>query len=276
MAQAKGLLGDVGSTGSTSRYSGFVWLGKPLTKANPRRDHSEAGSAASGYRPVNADNAMTLPLRWRDTSKASNKKQMDRLLRLVSEATGQPADLETALEVWQKAVQRASEMWTATLGGKKGKPTTPWQEIEKAARDRRAGLSNSLSGAGPKGPRTTKTRSISELSDGDAWSVINRTVTELLGRAASSSEVQEFAHRANRIAANNPTTTTTTTKYDAEGNPISERSRTKQGAGAGDYELAARNQANSDPEAGAYQAAAIYYPKLLETLGSMANLQNPA
>lgn len=226
------------------------------------------GKVPVGRKGTSFDAVLNLPYRW-----VNDKKKMNKLLTAVSAATGKPVtDFFEALEVWQVAVKTANQSWIGTNGGKNGAPLSPWDALGLMSRTP-GGYGNSLA---KTGPRTTTSRSVNEISDGDAWSVVNRAVTELLGRAASTSELQEFASRANRIAANNPTITRTTTKYDAQGRPVSESSKTQQGASAGDYELAARNMANRDPEAGAYQAAATYYPKLLETLGSMANLRNPA
>lgn len=260
MAQQMGLLGAGDST--ENKYKGLVWLGKPATKADPRKDPYEKGSANQGFRPSNAELALTLPYRWRDTKDPANRKRMERLMRAVSNATGQPVkDFDTALEVWQKAVEASSASWQATLGGTKGRPTTPWDELAKAGRDRQAGISNSLAGNMSK---TTTHKSIQEVSDGEAWKQINDVVTSLMGRAAKDSEVREFAHRANQIAASNPSITTTTT--DAYGN---QTSKTTGGFSGADLEKAARKEAWDDPETGAFQAAGPLYNAFVDALSSM-------
>lgn len=204
---------------------------------------------------------LNLPYRW-----VNDKKKMDKLFSAVSAATGKPVtDFFSALSVWQDAVKASNQSWVGTNGGKNGTPLSPWEALNLMSRTP-GGYGNSTSA-----PKTETHRSVSEVSDGAAWSFINDAVTRLLGRAASTSEVQEFASKANRIAADNPTVTTTTT--DGKGNTTS---KTKGGIEAGDLELAARNTANRDSEAGAYQAASTYYNALLGTLSSMANLPNPA
>jgi hypothetical protein len=247
----------------TNPYAGYVYY-------NNKNGKTPKGNSI--------DLVSNLPMRWRNNAQSSPRdaKQLNKLFKYVSEATGQQINsFDEAVKVWQKAVAKAEASWTGTRGGKKGKPTTPWDELLIAKRDRQAGIANDLS-VGPEGGRggtqRSVVKSIDEISDGTAWTFIDTAARQMLGRAATESEVRRFVSKAHDIAARNPNISTVTTVDDGAGGG-SQKTKTKQGAGQGDYELEARNNMAASPEAGAFQAATTYFKALQDALGSQAGLR---
>lgn len=239
----------------------FLWMGDYSAgrPKNPRLDPYEKGSAATtrGRKKVTASQAVQRAWQWSDGDK---RKAMERLSTL----TGQPVTWETFMASWESAVKFSAVSWSQTNEGKAGRPLTPWEVLEARPV---AGRGVSLSDA----PKKETHKSIQEVSDGTAWSYVNKAATELLGRAATTSELREFADKAGRLARSNPQITTTLT--DGKGNQTSKQ---KGGITGDDLELESRNMANSDPEAGAYAAASKYYNKFIEAINSRADISTGA
>ena len=195
-------------------------------------------------------------------------KDPERLAELtnkVSAILGAPATTAEVLAVWKKAVTVANTFWRASEGGTKFQPKTPFDLIEEEVRA--AEIKNGPSLAGKS--ITEKQKTITKLSDGQLWSYIDTAARQALGRAPTSSEIREFASRANSIAANNPMIESTTVKYGPDGKPLPNSTRrVEQGASDADYRMAAEKMANADPEAGAYQAATTYYNAFLKAIGT--------
>lgn len=254
----------------------FVWMGK---RFNPRASMvstdkktlaqqekiSGQVNGAGGRIGLTADAVLNLPFTW-------SEKERDAAYRRVGEAIGQPiksfADFNS---VWKNATAVAQQSWAATQGGKKGSPLTVWDVFDLAKREgAKYGYGDGAGGSGGSGggPVTTHSTSssVEKLSDGSMWQVLKATATQALGRAPSNDELQRFAARANDIAVRNPTKTSTTTTTSEGGS--SSHSTTQQGASAGDYQLAAENQINANPETGAYQASTTYFDALIRGLES--------
>lgn len=233
----------------SDQYKGKVWIHK-----------RDASGKIFGSDP---DLVAVLPQRWALGKTAKDKRAYTKFIGAVSDAVGHHVtSFDEALDVWQLAVKKATGSWAATLGGTRGgNPNDPFAELSRAATDRKNGIANSLVNS-VTGTVTHKT--ITDVGPGDAWSSINGAASRLLGRAATPGEVQEFAHKAHQIAANNPTYSTTTTD-PVTGN---ETTKTKGGYSANDLDLAAANEANSDPEAGAYQAAGPLYNAFLSAISN--------
>ena len=231
-----------------------VWMGGRNTRVvggHPTQRRLVQG----GRKEIGGDAALNAPWNW---SKAKQQREFKR----ASLATGQPINsIISFLPVWKQAVDLAAQSLKA------GSPMTPYDIMDLMKRD------GGLGGTGYTGPRsvTTTSKSVDKISEGTAWAVINDAVTKAIGRAPSDSELKRFIGRANDIAVRNPTRTTTTTKYNKYGQAVSSNSRSRQGASAGDYELAARNLA-ATPESAAYQAATTYYNAFAQALSSPVSL----
>lgn len=247
----------------------LVWLGQRVDRRpNPRIADTDGYRAAmktingAGNRVAKDPSvALNLPYTW-------SEKEREAAYKRVSEAVGQPIRaFDQFNQIWASAVKTAQQSWTATNGGKSGSPLSVWDVFDLAKREG-AKYGYGAGGAGGGGSQTTVSHSssVEKLSDGTTWQILKQAATAGLGRAPTHNELQRFASKANQVASSHPTKTTTRTTSSAGGS--NSHSTTKQGASAGDYQLAAENQINANPEAGAYAAATTYANALFQGLES--------
>lgn len=251
----------------------LVWMGARI-KPTPQRmpmtpnqltqyaamSEKHKANGAGGRNAVTLSAAQGLPFTW-------NEKQRAEAYKRVGDSIGRPiTSFEQFIGVWETAAITAGKSWAATDGGKKGSPLTIWDVFDLAKRDgSKYGYGDGSGGAG--GTTISKSTSVEKLSDGSVWSILKQAATQSLGRAPTTDELQRFASKANQVASANPTMSTTRTTTSAGGS--TSHTTTQQGASAGDYQLAAENQANANPEAGAYQAASTYFNALIQGMESV-------
>lgn len=118
------------------------------------------------------------------------------------------------------------------------------------------------------GKQTQTSRSISEITEGQAWASIQGTLQQMLGRDPTDQELRDFTYRMNRMAADNPTITRTIQQYK-DGELDSTTSRTRGGFTAADMAQEAYDQAQNDPEYAEFQAATTYFSALQSALGAI-------
>ncbi len=112
---------------------------------------------------------------------------------------------------------------------------------------------------------TTRTATnIQKSSNLDARSLMDAAARALLGRKATDEESAKLLAAVNRIEAENPEVTTTTQEEDMYGTILDQKSTTTGGVSAGAREQVAREQAEANPEYGAYQAATTYMGSLMD------------
>ena len=127
----------------------------------------------------------------------------------------------------------------------------------------------------PKGrfqTATSTSTSVNDLSDGDAWAIMQNAATQALGRDVSHEEIREFAYRANQIAAENPDKVATTQTVDARTGDSSSHTSKKTGFNSNDAQRMAQEELEDTPEAGAYQAATTYFNAMLGALDSPVDM----
>lgn len=228
------------ANGASDPNDPWVWLGAMVGQKG-KKGYTEDGKHIG--RKLSA--AKDLPYQWQG-------KDLVKYMQRASLLTGKKITTRAALaKVWNAALANAAKSYAANGGGKQGPIMSPWDFMAEA------GATNTSLAA------TQTHKSITDVAPGTAWKAIEGAARQLLGRAATSGELQEFAHKANQIAANNPTITTQTT--DPQGNTVT---KTKGGFSSDDLELEAANLANSDPEAGAYQAAGPLYNAFLTAISN--------
>lgn len=248
---------------SNDPYAGFVWMGlrkdiKPVPTSVGMTDL--AFKVASMRTPVSAQQAGYLPYTW------SEKERAKAYARVGEALNTKITSFSQFLNAWDQAVNIAQNSWAATRGGKDGSPLTPWDVFDMMKRE---GDKYGFGGQQSLARTVTATnKSITQLSDGGAWAILKNAARDALGRNPTHEELRQFAAKANSIAVNNPTVTTTTSHYNARGDLTSSNSKTKQGAGAEDFQMAAEKKVDT-AEAGAYQAATTYYNALLNGLNSV-------
>lgn len=116
------------------------------------------------------------------------------------------------------------------------------------------------------GKRTTTRTStnIQKSSNLDARALMDAAARSLLGRKATAEESAKLLSIVNQIEAENPEVTTSTQEEDMYGTVLSQNSTTTGGVSAGAREQVAREQAEANPEFGAYQAATTYMGSLMD------------
>ena len=177
-----------------------------------------------------------------------------------------------ALEPWWKQMVTASEQFA-----KAGRNVSPFDAPalmgSKAAGDTltaTAGAQAKYTGAYSKDSSTSE---VDNITSGDAQSILNASLSQHLGRAATPEEIQDFLSRANALAKADPKVTTKTTDYSAA-DPLTgmrtqnDRNTTVTGGFNTNDQQALADQSANTPEAGAYEAAAYYAPMLFKALAS--------
>lgn len=165
---------------------------------------------------------------------------------------------------WKKAVDGAARVYQASGGAIK---LTPAMVLDQMAETSLANGGGSGSGGG-----SSVAKSVTEISEGTAWSVLDSALRNAMGRAPTDSELRQFVSKASDIAHRNPTVTKSSGS-DSNGNSRS-TTVTQAGANENDYALAAMKMA-ATPEAGAFQVASTYFNALRAALDSPVELSNP-
>lgn len=260
-----------------SMYTSQYWADKVrLGSDRFRQVSNHPGTDNGSYRNILSKSGISgleianaVPYGWSDKQLQINMKRM-------SAAVGvQMKSFDDVLKVWGQAVNRAQMISFSTAGKRQ---LTPWDVLDLTKKETlRAGI---LYGGGAAGgvPKegsmgytkfTQTDRQIQDVTKGDAYAVLKRAASEALGRAPSADELRAFTSMANRAASENPTTTTTTSTIDnALGKTKSSSSKTKKGFGPNDLGMLGDKKADT-PEAGAYQAAGMYYNALVQALESV-------
>lgn len=169
------------------------------------------------------------------------------------------ASIEVLDSVWQDAVVLAANLYT------QGKKITPWQAaaLLKGANSR----NGSRYGAGFSGTKRSRSTSVDLTDPATAKALINDTLANALGRAATEEEVRAFTSVINTAERANPTVTETVTTYN-RGEAVSQSSTRSGGITDAGRRQMTLDQATTLPEYGAFQAAATYYNALLGALDS--------
>jgi len=112
---------------------------------------------------------------------------------------------------------------------------------------------------------TTKTSTNTALSTNlDASALMDAAARALLGRRASEEESKKLLDAVNALEKANPEVTTTTQETDMYGEILNQSSQTTGGISSGAREQLAKEQAEQNPEYGAYQAATTYMGSFMD------------
>ena len=160
---------------------------------------------------------------------------------------------------WGGLVDRAATTLAMSKGEKK---LTPWDVLDlykKEAED--SGLLDKLNGS-----RTTVSRSVEDVDEGQAWATLKSATSELLGYDPSDQDVRDFTYKMGQLAARNPNITKTITSYQ-NGEATGQTSHTTPGFTAADMEKAAYDEALNDPGHAEYASASTYFNAAISALG---------
>jgi hypothetical protein len=198
---------------------------------------------------------LNLPYTW-------DEDKILETMKLMRHAGINVTTFDQLASTWQGLVQRASMIYSMSEGTKK---VTPWDVLDMYK-------SESLAAGNltdyENGSKTTTSRSVSSITEGQAWDSLRSTVANMLGRDPSDEELRDFTYRMNQLAAKNPSITKTITQYKA-GEAVSSSSHTHTGFTGSDMAEAAYNNAQNDPNYGEYQAASTYFNAALSALGAI-------
>lgn len=119
------------------------------------------------------------------------------------------------------------------------------------------------------GTKTRTDRSVAHLGEGEAWTALRGTLTQMLGRDPEDQEVREFAFKMNQLAAENPSISETIQRYK-DGDLVSTRTESiDEGFNESDVAREAYEDAQSDPEYAEYQAGVTYFNSVMSALGAI-------
>ena len=200
-----------------------------------------------------------LPYQWTEENITEAMKRMRKAgFNVTSFNTGE----NSLVSVWGALVGRASAMYSLSEGKNK---VTPWDVLDMYKSEFKASdnYTNYESGT-----RTSTTKSIGHITEGEAWSSLQSTLSKMLGRDPSDQEVRDFTYKMNQLAAKNPAISQTISKYKA-GDVTSSTTTTEGGFTGADVAEAAYGQAQSNPGYAEYQSASTYYNAALSALGAI-------
>lgn len=165
-------------------------------------------------------------------------------------------DYSTLLSAWNDVLGEAVGF---TLAGKEIKP----RDVAKLM----AGTGMTASGGGSSlfsGSKSVTQTSTSLTDPTTAKAMVNKVLSNYLGRAANPDELSTLIKTLNAAEAANPSQTTMTTQY-VDGEAVSQSSKTTGGV---DQQQILTDQAMQMPDYGAYQAASTYFNALLGAIRS--------
>lgn len=221
-------------------------------------DVSTVGGKPAGSVARTMEQALNLPYLWDEEELAS---AMERF-----RAAGAEVDsFDDVVKMWSGLVNRASKMYTFSEGERK---VTPWDVLDmykSEAGDAAAGEPD------PNRQETFTQKSVSTLSEGEAWSSLQNTLSNMLGRDPSDQELRDFTYRMNQLAAANPAISKTITQYKDGTAVSSQTTQTEAGFSAADVAMSAYEGAQSDPEYAEYQAASTYFNAAQSALGAIGS-----
>ena len=171
-----------------------------------------------------------------------------------------PNDLDAAEQIWSGAIQMAGRYYTNSGGSNK---ITPWQVLDM--------LSSSAAAAKAKAnapfTHTSTSTETAKFSDEDVKGYATSAYQSFLGRDPNAKEQAAVAAALRSYAAAHPKVTKSTTHGDGKGNDNTTTS-TSGGVDQTEATQILRDQAQADPEYGAYQAATTYMSALEALIGS--------
>ncbi|WP_181642235.1 hypothetical protein [Nocardioides massiliensis] len=227
---------------------------------SPRRADALGEDFGVYEEPVEATltHAQNRPYMW------DEKKILD-AMKKMREAGLNVTDFDTMTQVWGGLVNRAAHIYSLSGGTKK---VTPWDvlDMHKSESAAAGSLVDYESGS-----KTTTQRTVSEITEGQGWQVMQQVLAQQLGRDPSDDEVRDFTFRMNQSAARNPSITETIQRYQA-GEIVEADSTTTGGWTGADVMRSAEQEAQADPDWAEYQSATTFFNATLGALGAIGDV----
>lgn len=143
-----------------------------------------------------------------------------------------------------------------------GKDVSPWDILAKD-------IASNAGGKGKyQGTQTRNIQTVNLTSAADANAIFTSAAQSLLGRAPTADELAAFRNNLSGLEKANPTNQTIEETFNPQGFMIDKNVlKSSGGIGAAAQQNLALQQAKTNPEYGAYQAATTYMGALQELLG---------
>lgn len=252
-------LGIVSQQGDERVYMGEIPAspapGRPAgNKFSPTMDGQQPGVAPQATpasdETLTLQQASNMPYTWDEAEVADAMQKMRDAGMSVDSFDG-------LVEAWGSLVYRAAMTYSLSEGKRK---VTPWDVLDLYKDEAQA------SGVLGTQTRTMVSRNVTDIDEGEAWSNLQGTLSQMLGRDPDDQELRDFTYRMNQLAARNPSVSKTITKYK-NGEATSSSTHTKPGFTSADMAMEAYDSAQADPDYAEYQAASTYFNALQTALG---------
>lgn len=203
--------------------------------------------------------ALNQPYLWDD-------EELDDAMKKMQDAGLDVKSFEDVTSVWESLVERAAKTYSFSKGERK---VTPWDVLDLVNRE----TETANGGEDPENFTYTSTsKNVQDISEGEAWSVLQSNLSRMLGRDPSDQEVRDFTHRMNTLAARNPAISKTVATYKNGRLTNSSTTEVDSGFTADDMVQDSYEDAQADPEYGAFQAASTYYNAAIGALGAIGSV----
>jgi hypothetical protein len=223
------------------------------------REGNDAAAPTTTSQAQTVTRALNQPYLW-------DEEELDEAMKRMQDAGLDVQSFDDVNDVWQGLVERAARTYTVSKGEKK---VTPWDVLDLVKRE------DETANGGEDDENFTHvstSRSIQDISEGEAWGVIQSNLSRMLGRDPSDQEVRDFTHRMNSLAARNPAISKTISTYKDGRLTNSTTREVESGFTADDMMMKSYEDAQKDPEYGAFQAASTYFNATQVALGAIGDV----
>lgn len=248
----------------------FVYMNEfrvPGTPENPTqfdtpqgfREGNDMEAPATTDKAQSITRAKNLPYLW-------DEDEVDAAMKRMQDAGLDVTSFDSLTAKWNALVDRASTTYMLSEGEKK---LTPWDVLDLIQRE-----DESANGGEAAGNFThvSTSKSIQDISEGEAWATLQSNLSRMLGRDPSDQEVRDFTHRMNGLAARNPSISRTVATYKDGRLTNSTTREVDSGFTADDMAMTSYEDAQADPEYGAFQAASTYFNATQQALGAIGDV----
>lgn len=167
-------------------------------------------------------------------------------------------------QAWEMLVTRASKIFGVSRGKRE---VSPWDVLSTVKKEN---VANGVLDKEGNIVQKSVNKTVSDISNADAWATLRSAMTSSLGRKPTDDEVREFAARANEAAQQDPTVTTTRSVTNADTGQSSSTSHSTGGFTGNDAAQMATDQLENTDEYARYQSATTYTNALLGALDEVA------
>lgn len=236
--------------------------GTPGTFDTPQGFNSTVEGTPAGEvtKAQTVTRALNQPYLW-------DEEELDEAMKRMQDAGLDVKSFEDVNSVWQGLVERAAKTYTISEGEKK---VTPWDVLDLVQREDATANGSAVDDENFTHVSTSK--SVQDISEGEAWSTLQNNLSRMLGRDPSDQEVRDFTHRMNSLAARNPAISKTISTYKDGRLTNSTTNEVESGFTADDMMQDSYESAQSNPEYGAYQAASTYFNSAMSAMGAIGDV----